>query len=219
MLTAAPLPNLAKQFAAQSLAARLAPCHHAFGRGQDIDSHPAQYPRNFRAAHVDAAARTRYPLQVRNHRLIIVAVLQIHAQDLVALFFGRLEVRDIALFLQDAGNLRLQLGSWNVHFLVPCADRVADARQHVCDRIGQPHCLLLLEPPVRSAFSGEPVSSLLLSVVRYSLFVVRQRFANSGRRIANSASSTRTTSKRLGSRPAAPVAGNTDGTRQTSAEK
>jgi hypothetical protein len=56
---------------------------------------------------------------------------------------------------------------------VPRADRVADARQHVCDRIGQPHRLLLLEPPVRSAFCGEPVSSLYTSVVRYSRFVVR----------------------------------------------
>ncbi len=63
----------------------------------------------------------------------------------MALFFRRLEVRDIALFLQDAGNLRLQLGNWYVHLLVPCADRVADARQHVCDRIGQPHRLLLLK--------------------------------------------------------------------------
>src|SRR5208337_134736 len=108
-----------------------------------------------------------------------VAVLQIHAQDLVALFFRRLEVRDIALFLQNAGNLRLQLGNWNIHFLVPRADRVADARQHVCDRIGQPHRLLLLKPPVRSVSTGEPVSSLLLSVVgRWSLVVSKQRPTN-----------------------------------------
>src|ERR1039458_9766220 len=179
MLTAASLPNLAKQFAAQALPARLASRHHALRRGQDIDPHPAQHSRNLGAAHIDAAARTRHARQVRNHRLVVVAVLQIHAQDLVALFFRRLEVRDIALFLQDAGNLRLQLGSWYVHFLVPRANRVADARQQVCDRIGQPHRLLLLEPPVRSASTGEPVSSLLLSpdfrpatslVVRFSLF-------------------------------------------------
>src|ERR1039458_10374599 len=174
MLTAGSLPNLAKQFAAQALPARLASRHHALWRGQDVDSHPAEHARNLGAAHIDAAARTRHPRQVRNHRLVVVAVLQIHAQDLVALFFRRLEVRDIALFFQDAGNLRLQLGGWNIHFLVPRADRVADARQHVCDRIGQPHRLLLLEPPVRSAFCGEPVSSLTSVVSRWSLVVSEQ---------------------------------------------
>jgi hypothetical protein len=34
---------------------------------------------------------------------------------------------------------------------VPRADRVANSRQHVCDRIGQIHLLFLLKPPVLSA--------------------------------------------------------------------
>src|SRR5450631_676676 len=208
----ASLPNLAKQFAAKALPARLASRHHALRRGQDVDTHPAKDPRNLGAAHIDAAARTRYARQVRNHRLVIVAILQIHAQDLVALFFRRLEVRDIALFLKDAGNLRLQLGSWNIDFLVPGADRVTDARQHVCDRIGQPHRLLLLKPPVRSVSTGEPVSSLLLSIVSRLSSAVGQRLPTDDPRLIL----TRTTSKLRGSRPAAPVAGNTDGTGQTS---
>src|SRR5208282_1149190 len=213
--TAALLPDFTKQFAAQALTPRLAPRHHALRRGQDVDAHAAQYARNLGAAHIDAAARTRYPRQVRDHRLVVVAVFQIHAQDLVALFFRRLEVRDIALFFQNAGNLRLQLGSWYIHFLVPGADRVADARQHVCDRIGQPHRLLLLEPPVRSASSGEPVSSLLFSVVsRWSLDVSERPTTDDYRLVL-----TRTTLKLLGSRPAAPTAGNTVGKCQTSADR
>src|ERR1019366_8525556 len=45
------LPNLAQQFAAETMATRLASRHHALGRGQDIDSHAAQHPRNLGAAH------------------------------------------------------------------------------------------------------------------------------------------------------------------------
>src|SRR5271163_127878 len=167
MPTAASLPNFAQQFAAEALTARLASRHHAFRRGQDIDTQPTEHSRNLGTAHIDAAARTRYARQIGDDRFVVVAVLQVHAQDLVALFFRRLEVRDIALFFQNAGNLRLQLGGWYVHFLVPGAYSVADARQHVCDRIGQPHRLLLLEPPVRSAYCGEPAGSLLLSVVSH----------------------------------------------------
>ena len=85
-----------------------------------------------------------------------------------------LVVGDVALFLQNAGNLQLQLGGRNIHFLVPCVDRVANARQHVCDRIGQPHRLLLLMSPVRSAFTGgEPAATRFqaLLVGRWSLLV------------------------------------------------
>jgi hypothetical protein len=65
----------------------------------------------------------------------------------VALFFGRLEVGDVAFFFQDAGNLRLELGGGDIDFLVPRVQRIAQPRQHICDRIGQPHRLLLLELP------------------------------------------------------------------------
>src|SRR5580698_5519212 len=135
MTEAVSLPNLAKQFAAQALTARLASRHYALRRGQDVDAHPAQDSRNLGTAHIHAAAWTRYARQIGDDRFIVVAVLQIHAQDLVALFFRRLEVRDIALFFQNAGNLVLQLGSWYIHFLVPRANRVTDSREHVCDRI------------------------------------------------------------------------------------
>src|SRR5271168_826037 len=103
------LPNLAQQFAAESLTTRLAPCHHTFRRGQDIDSETSEHPRNLGPTYIHAAARARHPRQVCDHRLVVVAVLQVDPQDLVALFFRRLEVRDKTLFLQDAGYLILQL--------------------------------------------------------------------------------------------------------------
>src|SRR5262249_51752975 len=67
-----------------------------------------------------------------------------NSQDLVAVLFRRLEVRDVALLFQDAGNLQLQLGSRYIHFLVARLNGVSDSRQHVCDRIGQPHRLFLV---------------------------------------------------------------------------
>src|SRR5580658_8953643 len=206
-----PLPNIAKQFAAEALPARLASCHHAFRRGQDVDPEATEHPRNLGAAHIDAAARTRHARQIRNHRLIVVAILQIHAQDLVAFFFRRLEVRDIALFLQNAGNLRFQLGGGYVHFLVPRAYRVADARQHVCDRIGQPHRLLLLKPLVRSAIPRRTCQQLTsyFSVVllfgpsvvsHWPLVLGRQQPTASDHRPTTNDALTTTTSKLQGSR-------------------
>jgi hypothetical protein len=34
---------------------------------------------------------------------------------------------------------------------VPGANRIANSRQHICDRIGQPHAFLLLNRPFASA--------------------------------------------------------------------
>ena len=53
--------------------------------------------------------------------------------------FRPLEVRDVSLLFEDAGDLQLQLGSGNIHLLVARLNRITDSRQHICDRIGQPH--------------------------------------------------------------------------------
>src|SRR5215469_7901527 len=137
------LPNLAEDLASKTLFARLPPRHHTARRRQNIDSETAQHTGNLRPAHINAAAGTRHTLDVRDRGLVVVVVLQIYSDNLVPLFFRRLEVRNVAFFLQNAGNLQLQLRSGHIDFLVPGADRIANARKHVCDRIGQLHRLLL----------------------------------------------------------------------------
>src|SRR5271165_62085 len=122
------LVNLAQDLAAHAFLARLASGHHALGRSQNVDAQPAKHAGNVRVPDVHAAAGARDPLQVRNGRRIIGAVLQIHAQDLAALFFGRLEVRNIALLLQNAGHLDLELRVGNVHFLLARLDGVTNTR-------------------------------------------------------------------------------------------
>src|SRR5579859_3379670 len=129
-------PHFAQQFAAHALLARLAPGHHAFGRGEDVDAQPAQHARNLVAAHVDAASRPRDAVQVGDRALVVAAVFQVHAQNLVSLFLHRLEAGDVALFLEDAGQLQLQLGGGNIQFGVTGVDRIANARQKICHRIG-----------------------------------------------------------------------------------
>src|SRR3954470_20498273 len=145
------LPNLAQHFATDALLARLASGHNSTRRGQNVDSQPAQHTWDLGTADIHPASRPRHAFHVRNRGIIIVVVLQINANHLVAFVLGWLEVRDVALFFQNAGNLQLQLGSGDIYFLVPRADRITNSRQHVCDRIGQIHLLTLLKPPVLSA--------------------------------------------------------------------
>src|SRR6266567_3580406 len=152
------LPNFAEEFASEALLARLPSGHYAARRGQDVDTQASEHARNFGAANVYPAPGTRDPRHIRDRRLIITCVFQVDADDLVAFLFGSLEVRDIALLFEDAGNLHFQVGSGNIHLLVPRTNRVANSRQHVCDRIGQIHRLLLLSRPF-SPLSGEPATA------------------------------------------------------------
>src|SRR5258705_13901089 len=128
------LPNLAEDFASQALLARLPPGHNTAWRGQNIDTQTTQDTRYRGPPNVNAAAGTGNARQVGNGSLAIVVVLQVDTNDLVALFFCGLKVRDIALVLENAGNLQLQLRSRYIHLLVPRADRITNSRQHVCDR-------------------------------------------------------------------------------------
>src|SRR5215472_16486615 len=225
------LPDFAEDLAAHAFFAGLATGHHASRRGQNVDAQSPEHARNLRPPHVNPAAGAGNALHFRDRGFIVAAVLQIDAHDLVSVLFRCLEVRDVALFLQNAGNLQLQLGSGNIYLLVTRINRIANARQHVCDRIGQPHRLLLLEPPVRSALSGEPAAACFaLSipvVLRHTLRVwqrTRGRRANRSHflRAAHRAMPhlpTRTTSKPRESLPATPARGNTDGRCRTSAGK
>src|SRR5579863_7335180 len=162
------LPNLAQQLAAQTLFAGLATGHNAFRRGQNVDAHATEHARNLCAAHIDAATRPRHALDVRDGSFIVIAILQINPKDLLSLFLGGLVVRDVTLFLKDAGNLELQPGGRNIYLLVTRVYGVANARQHVCDRIGQIHRLLLLRHPLAAAIryscpAEEPAATCIVA--------------------------------------------------------
>src|ERR1700730_5050094 len=141
------LPDLAQDFAADTLLARLPSGHYPAGCGQNINAQPTQDARDLTAPHINPATRPGDTLDVGDRGFVVVAIFQIDAQDLLPFLLRSFEVGDVPFLFEDACNLQLQLGSGNIHFLVPGANRVANACQHVCDRIGQPHRLLLLRRP------------------------------------------------------------------------
>ena len=83
---------------------------------------------------VHAAAGPRHALDVRDDRLVARRVLQVNPDGLLRAFLGQLVVDDVALFLQDPGDLHLQPRGGHVHLRVARLERVADSRQHVGDR-------------------------------------------------------------------------------------
>src|SRR6185295_3436668 len=101
--------------------------------GQDRDAHAAEHARQAILARVDPASRFRDALQIRDHeRLVRGAVL-----DVV--------VADVALLLEEAGDLLLHARVRHLHVVVERAVRVPDPAEHVCDWVSQ-HRLLLYLP-------------------------------------------------------------------------
>src|SRR6185369_13090213 len=140
----AALVNFAENFAANAFLARLASCHHALRRSQDVDTESAENAWDLVVADIYAAARTRNSVDRIDRSLVVVTVLQVDTDDFLSVFFHRLEIADVAFFLQDAGKFELQLGSWNVHLLVTGLNRIANPCQEICYGIGQTHRFLLL---------------------------------------------------------------------------
>src|SRR6266850_955717 len=144
------LPDLTENFPAYTLFARLTSRHYPARSSKNIDSQSSQHARNFGASNIDPATWPRNSFHIRNRGFVVVAVFQVNAQHLVAFVVCCFEIGDVTLFFENAGNLQLQFGSGNIYLLVPRRNRVTDSRQHVCDRIGQPHCFASPQPPVCS---------------------------------------------------------------------
>jgi hypothetical protein len=125
------LPDFAEDLAADTFAAGLTACHDALGGSHDGDAQTTLNTADLVAAKVNSAAGTGHALQIANDSFIVWAILEIDADDLHAVLFGRLVVRDITLLLEDAGNLALELGGGDVELLVTSTDGVADAGQEV----------------------------------------------------------------------------------------
>src|SRR5207237_8869720 len=104
------LPDLAENLSAYTFFMRVPSGHHPARSRENIDSQTAQHARNVALADVHAATRPRYPLDVRNHRQIIVGILEINLDRFLRTLFGYLEIHDVAFFFQNPRNLGLQLG-------------------------------------------------------------------------------------------------------------
>src|SRR6476469_2766282 len=109
--------NLAQQLAVHALSSSLAAGHHASRRSEDVNPHAAQHAWNLAAPHVNAASRPRHTLRLRDGSLVVRATFQVNPNNLVALFFRRLEIGDVPFLFQDSGHLQLQARSRNIYLL------------------------------------------------------------------------------------------------------
>src|SRR5688500_2782789 len=136
------LPNVAEHFAADARLAGRAAGHHAARGRQDAGAEAAEHRRHVLDAEIHAPAGPADALEAADDALAVRAVLQEQADHLTrlaaGLFGGRLdqaEALDVALVLEDPRNLRLQLAGGQIHARVLGDNRVADARDHVGNRV------------------------------------------------------------------------------------
>src|SRR5437773_4171837 len=136
-----PLGDVAKDFAADTGLARLAIGHHALRRGDDGHTQTVHHVRDVVAALIDAQPRAADALDVLDYRAAGV-VLQRHFELRLRRLADHGEALDIAFVLQDLGNRRLQLR--RRHHDAGLLDhlRVANAGQHIGDRITHAHTVI-----------------------------------------------------------------------------
>src|SRR5712692_651322 len=125
------LPDEAHDFSADPLLLRRPGCDQPVRRRQDRDSHAAEHARQPILARVDTAAGLGHPLEVGDDPLPAPAVLQLDDQGIEALTLLHMEVRDVALLLEDPGDALLETGGRHLGVLVQRLVGVADAGEHV----------------------------------------------------------------------------------------
>src|SRR5207245_8099955 len=118
------LPDVADDLAPHPLAGGGPAGHEAAGGGEDVDAQAAVDPGDAVLAAIDAAAGAADPLYVGDHPLHPRAVLQVDAQHALLAVLVSLEVGDVALVLEDASDLDLQLGRGDVDLRKLGPDRV-----------------------------------------------------------------------------------------------
>src|SRR5436189_3092096 len=131
------LPDEAHDFAADSLLFGGARGDEPVRRRHDRDAHPAEHARQAILARVDTAAGLGHPLEVGDDPLAASAVLQLDDQGIEALALLHVEVRDVALLLEDAGDALLETGGRHLGVLVQRLVGVANSGEHVGYWVGQ----------------------------------------------------------------------------------
>src|SRR5215470_12604937 len=102
-----PLPDEGHYFAADAALLR-GTARDEPGRGrEDRDAHPSEHARKAVFPCVDPAARLRHALQAGDDPLAIAAELEVHDQGIEALALLHVVVADVALLLEEAGDLDL----------------------------------------------------------------------------------------------------------------
>src|SRR4051812_12059751 len=125
------LPDPRHQLAAHAGAACLVARHDAPGRGHDGRAHAALDLRDRAGLDVLAAAGLRHALEALDDRLAVLGVLESHAQHAAHAGGLHVEALDVALLLQDARDLRLEVRSGHLDRVAVGVQAVPDAGQEV----------------------------------------------------------------------------------------
>src|ERR1022692_2318269 len=128
-------PDEAQHLAADSALLR-GPCGDQTRRGGQ-DRHAERRARETVLPRVDPPSGLGHALQAENHPFAVPAELQVDDQGIEGLALLDVIVPDVALLLQEAGDLDLHPRARHGGLLVQRLVGVADAGEHVCDRIGQ----------------------------------------------------------------------------------
>src|SRR5699024_2625825 len=111
----------------------------ALGSGNDSDAQAAQYAGQLVRAGIDAETGLADTTQAGENLLLAGVVLQGDTDDTLGAVVDELEALDIALVQQDLSNALLHVGSRNVDGFMLGVVRVADAGEHIRNRIGDMH--------------------------------------------------------------------------------
>src|SRR5690606_33058600 len=133
------LPDVTEHFAADLATPGLTAGHHTLRRAHDRDPEASEDPRNLLLADVHAKPRAGDPPDAGDHRLAVIRVGDVQLQ-VVPRALGN--VRDAAqepFLLEHLRHGTLHLGGGHSDLLVVRGCRIADAREHVCQRIGCGH--------------------------------------------------------------------------------
>src|SRR3954462_1258269 len=135
------LVDEAQDFAADAPAPGLVVGQDPLGGREYRHPEPVEHAGDVGLLAVDAASGAAHPPQARDAAAAVGAVLERYHEPPLDAGAALRDVLDVALFLQDTGDLRLHLGVRDLDRLVLGHVRVADARQEIRYRIVNRHLL------------------------------------------------------------------------------
>src|SRR5690606_14546981 len=138
------------------------------GGGQDGDTKAAENLGELRRLRVHAEARLRDALDARDRALALRAVLQRDGEGLADAGVSLLVAGDVALLLEDRGDVLLQLARRQRHLVVVRRVRVAQTGQHICDRVCHGHMSVPLFMRFRLPLHDRRPSTTWIANIRLS---------------------------------------------------
>src|SRR3981081_1784805 len=132
-------PDVGEDFPAHALLGGLPVSQQTCRRRNDRNTESAQHLRQAGGLGVDPQARLGHAPHASDAALAVRPELQLNDQVLALLTLLSAVPGDVALALQDGGDVRLDLGVRHHDLVVKCRVGSAQTSEHVCDRVSHRH--------------------------------------------------------------------------------